>query len=73
MKIYITDIEWDTSDFTEEEELASEICVPDLPREVTISVDPMSLVDYGGEELAEEALTDMYEHCVLGFNYKIEE
>ena len=71
MKIHITNIEWDTSDFSEEEELASGICVPDLPREVTISVDPMSIVDYDVEDLIVEALTDMYEYPVAGFNYEI--
>ena len=71
MKIKITNIEWDTSDFSEEEELASEICVPDLPKEIEISVDPASLINFSPEELVEEALTDMYEYCVLGFNYEI--
>ena len=34
MIVKVFDIEWDTSDFTEEEELASGCCIPDLPTEL---------------------------------------
>ncbi len=35
-KLTLSDIKWDTSNFSEEDELATGTCVPDLPLEIEI-------------------------------------
>jgi len=70
MTVNITDIEWDTSDWDEEEELASGVCVPDLPSEVedvTIKVDRNEDID----EAIGEWLADTYGYCTEGFSYEV--
>ena len=63
----VYNIDWDTSDFTEEEEIASGVCVPDLPSEVFI---PFGGKEMDGEDI-EDYLSDKYEFCVNGFQYEI--
>jgi len=36
-KLTLSDIKWDTSDFSKEDELATGTCVPDLPSEIEIT------------------------------------
>lgn len=36
-KLTLSNIEWDTSDFSEEDELATGTCVPDLPSEIEMT------------------------------------
>lgn len=62
MEITVSNIVWDTSDFTEEEELASGICVPDLPTTVVINTDEMEDVEDIGDWLA-----DNYGFCVESY------
>ena len=62
MKIKVYGIEWDTSDFTEEEELASGVCVPDLPSEVTIETD----YDLDEDDIL-DWLSNEYGFCVEDF------
>lgn len=60
---HVCDIDWDTSDFSEEEELASGVCVPDLPSECDIDADC--------EDDIEEVLTKEYGFCVNSFLYEV--
>lgn len=57
--VSITNIKWDTSDWTEEEELASGVCVPDLPSECTFTTKSTT------EEEVIEELEKMYETDVV--------
>ena len=76
MKYIISKIKWDTSDWDEEEELASGVCVPDLPSSVEIDTDDMEwdLEDPNDtEEVADwvaDWLSDEYGYCHYGFQIK---
>lgn len=71
MDIRVYDINWDTTDFTEEEELASGVCVPDLPKEVTIIVDEDDWEDCDPDDFLANELSNEYGFCVNGFFYEV--
>lgn len=71
MDILVTDIDWDTTDFEEEEELASGVCVPDLPKEVTVIVDEDEWKDCDPDDFLANVLSDEYGFCVNGFFYEV--
>lgn len=70
MKIRVFDIDWDTSDYDEEDELQSGVCVPDLPSEVIIECDEEP--DDNDENYSVNGiLTNHYDFCVKGSCYEI--
>lgn len=57
----VHNIDWDTSDFSEEDELATGICVPDLPADCEIEAEC--------EDDIADILADSYGFCVNSFTY----
>ena len=62
MKIKVTGIEWDNSEFVGEDELDSDLCLNNLPSEVIIDADYELDVD----DIC-SWLSDEYGFCVEGF------
>jgi len=61
-------IDWDTSDWDEEEEIASGVCVPDLPEEVShVKIDDP---DWDPDEDGADWLSDVYGYCVNSFEWE---
>lgn len=80
MTVIAYDIKWDTSDWDEEEELASGTCVPDLPAEMDAEV-PQEILDKADEAMRDASiedwlsdwLTDETGYCHDGFKWRIED
>lgn len=61
-------IDWDTSDWGEKEEIASGVCVPDLPEEVDyVGIDDPN---WDPDEDGADLLSDMYGYCVKSFEWE---
>lgn len=65
--VLIRNIDWDTSDWSEEEELASGICVPDLPKDVETDTDSAGW----DEESVCDWLMEKYKFPVNGFEFEL--
>ena len=64
MLVKFSDIQWDTSDSSDE---INEAPIPELPKEVVLEVD----ADTDIEEEGADVLSDKYGFCVFGFSYEI--